>query len=386
MMINSYNALSVPQPVSFQPALQTQTPIAQNNFIYYIPQLCVSSPPMFHTNGDLFAFTCVDQMTVEQTANWIWTFGAHKGWAEAAGYAESFKANDMTGELLRNLTPELLECDMGITKLGHRMEILSQIKYLYPNLTVGNSGTAPTAPSGTLQSQCESTYKSMKRPRESDCGSTVSYLVSACPSDIGLPTPMSCSDKMSESSYSERSTDVVMSDRLEDAMSGRQPRQLRCRKLLITLQPDQIHQDGCPIKRILSRFEELNISVEDVLSSDDKPNTYIVVFQNITEAQEALSKADEIGYRLTKKWPKRPNPKRPIQYKSLKALIIRSGKAFSGKEVGTLEKGKIVTVNQIKGRRARLIEEKNGETVNLGWVSVHEANGTPLLTPLNEDC
>merc|ERR1712060_708372 len=118
---------------------------------------------------------------------------------------------------------------------------------------------------------------------------------------------------------------------------------------------------------------------------ENKPNTYTLVFPNYQEAEEVLSRADKIGYKITKKYPPRPCPKRPQKYKSMAELEIRSGKSLSGDIVGKLEEGMIVTVNQVKGRRARIIRESgNGGIETIGWVSLHEKDGVNLLKQLGD--
>jgi len=84
---------------------------------------------------------------------------------------------------------------------------------------------------------------------------------------------------------------------------------------------------------------------------------------------------------IERKFPARPSPSLPIKYQSLEDLIIREGKALSGRKVGSLNKGETVTVNQVKGRRARLIKRTESSTwVTLGWVSLRNVKGKPLLT------
>jgi len=108
------------------------------------------------------------------------------------------------------------------------------------------------------------------------------------------------------------------------------------------------------------------------------------MFEDSELALDAFQCANEIGYKLTKNWTGRPRPRRPMHYKAMKDLWIRTGKSFSGDKVGVIRKGAIVTVNTIKGRRARLIEVKNGKIKNIGWVSVHTPNGITLLRQLTE--
>jgi len=62
-------------------------------------------------------------------------------------------------------------------------------------------------------------------------------------------------------------------------------------------------------------------------------------------------------------------------------LVIRGGKSLSKVVVGYLAKGRRVTVNQLKGKQARLIKP-NKEA--WGWVSMYSEEGTPLLSQLDE--
>jgi len=159
---------------------------------------------------------------------------------------------------------------------------------------------------------------------------------------------------------------------------------LRCRKLRLILREDQTHQDSCPMLAIRSRFRELNIKVE-IEPIKNKSNTYMLEFPTYQRAEEILSRADEIGYKLTKNYPPRPNPRRPLKYTSMTELKISTGKAFSSEIIGTVKKGEIVTVNQVKGRRARIIKQlENGGFESIGWVSLHEKNGDNLLKQIGD--
>lgn len=402
MMISSNNDLSyfntyIPQPQPLQP--QSARPIEP------MFSMLQSNPPFHHSPGAPYSVTFVDQMTVDQTATWIWTLGGYKGWAEAETYAEIFRENSISGEVLEEITEEMLEFSLGITNPTHRLELLSTIQHLFPNRYVPE---LPKSITGIeiLESPHHTSHDGELSSMGSDCESYYESTGVCRSAQVEF-------DMMSESGYSRQSTassyignnhyvevgglsnsivnrvrkdnlgkkeDVVMSDR--SAPGGGTYRPMKFRKLLLTLRPDRIIQNECPIKRIYSRFEHLNIV--EVLPMKKRPNTYIIVFPHYTQAEEALSQANDIGYVLKKKWPPRPNPNRPLQYKSLASQKIRTGKSLSGKIVGRLEKGETVTVNQIKGRRARLIEKENGEIVTIGWVSLHEPDGLTLLTQLGD--
>jgi len=64
-------------------------------------------------------------------------------------------------------------------------------------------------------------------------------------------------------------------------------------------------------------------------------------------------------------------------FKALEFLKVRKGKALSAEVIDEIKKGDHVIVNQVKGRRARLVSIYNGS--NWGWVSVHTVKGAQLL-------
>jgi len=85
------------------------------------------------------------------------------------------------------------------------------------------------------------------------------------------------------------------------------------------------------------------------------------------------------------KFSKRPSPKQPLVYVTLEDLTIRKGKAFSQDVVGKLPRGIKVTVNQLKGVRARLIKP-NEEDKTWGWVSMYSPeDGRRLLAKVYDD-
>jgi len=380
------------------------------------------SPPWCHLSGASFNATPVQEMTVHQTANWIRTFGHYHGWTQVEAYAQSFLNNSITGMLLEDLTPDMLEFSLGIRNHRHQRELLSAIQDLHPKrrmrntLQVQGNITGIDFSESSYSNAINSAHSQSETEYESEYQSTNSYLIS---NNVNEMVPMECSDMMSESGYSQRSSvvsyiesdsdikivesctdklssvrssdekDIVMVDletreESQNVTPLKVRRPLRCRKLLLALRPREIEQDCCSMQSIRSRFQELEIQVE-VETNEKKPNTYTLVFPNYQEAEEVLSRADEIGYKITKKYPPRPCPKRPQKYKSMAELEIRSGKSLSGDIVGKLREGVIVTVNQVKGRRARIIRESgSGGIENIGWVSLHEKDGVNLLRQLGD--
>merc|ERR1711920_969325 len=117
-----------------------------------------------------------------------------------------------------------------------------------------------------------------------------------------------------------------------------------------------------------------------------KRSCWLIIFQSIEEAKRALSLRRQIGYNLqpyTNDEPRqlmRPTPRTPIDYRVLSKVTIRSGKSLHGDIVGEMYKDKIVTINKIKGRRARIIRNGSAaDPITVGWVSSHTVDGLPLL-------
>lgn len=410
---------------------------------------CNVLPPFFDSQSTTVNVCCVNQMTVDQTGNWIRTLGLYKRWKEAEAYAATFREQAITGKLLEDLTHEMLEGPLGVKNPTHRQELMHTIQCLFSNLLVENYNVA--AEQGVtgleiLGSLCGSPSAEWSYPLstysyEPDyCGNP--HLVPALPTDIDNSAQMAHIDLMSDSGSSKASTNEhcagnyshaeddrlsmsttsvhnpqseIILDKSEDVpMSGQTVQPVeetsamdslrtevsparhsesvretsldRYRKLHLILRRDQMCDSvEDQIKTIRSRFARENFDVE-VHPMENKPILYSVVFPNRTKANEACALSNVIGYKLLKKRPPRPSPRYSVKFKSVKSLWIRSGKALSGRIVGSLEKDRVVSVNQIKGRRARVVEEKeNGEVVTCGgWVSLHTVQGRPLLVRIGD--
>jgi len=148
------------------------------------------------------------------------------------------------------------------------------------------------------------------------------------------------------------------------------------KSLTLTLQPRQMVQDEVAIRQRLSDF---NFTVDKIMKDEGADASYILVFQNCELADNVFRNAAKLDYKLRIRWPNRPSPGKPIKYISLKEQQIREGKSLNGEVLGILPAYKIVTVNQIKGRRARFMNVIDGREKNIGWVSVHNSDGETLL-------
>jgi len=402
----------------------------------------------------------VEQMDIEETANWVWTMGHHNGWEEAETYAANFREQCISGKLLLHLTHQMLELCLKIFNVGHRECLLSAIRDLFqaPPRTVSNKDlqkwmfpasvassvySCPN-PSGTIvdqrycsinipmhlvpsscsdgQSECvlkpsrvlslgdqsdhgsattlktdmaesvqsdltDMTYMSSpinRSPvwcrRESN-GSSIYFENSACSKFEKTTDQNKCMKKPGRAS--PPSVEKKRHNRKRTSFS-RKNRSSNVKKLVLTFQPGQMPEEG-DIDRIRSWFIEKDAAVE--VQPMLWANSYTIIFQDANVAQDVLHKFRKMGYMMAKKFPPRPSPKSPIYYKTLESLIIRKGKAFSGPIMGSLEKGRTVLVNQIKGRRARLVKRSEGSDtkwVTWGWVSLRSAKGRPLITQVSE--
>lgn len=148
-------------------------------------------------------------MNVDQTANWVWTFSNFNGWKEGETYSLSFRENVITGQMLQQITLELMEFDLGITNPGHRDEILKEIQLLFPRATVGN----------VVSGLCSSLIE-IHTPRESAHSGGLLVMGSTCGSS--RETIQSSVDAMSES-YASTSSNMCS---------------FKTRKLLLTIPPD----------------------------------------------------------------------------------------------------------------------------------------------------
>jgi len=366
-------------------------------------------------------------MTVDETANWIWTLGWYHGWEEAHGYHQNFRDQEISGILLPELTVEFLKLKLGIANERHRLIIMSTIRKLFPNTTVKDpeylslysyvsllvpsvnqsdfDGTKSMNPDSLSQisnhkldgsdimSVSCSSRDSIKTDNRYDIGSDyvqkehqVENNVEGKLRESGGSDSQFCKSPIRKTEMSISDPLTAKEPQLIDEVSWRSRNlELKDRTLFVNLRPEQILRDKIQqIYLIRKQLSEICTYV-DIRPTRKNPYIYTVVFPNSTLANEALSRSDDMEFKLIKSWLHRPRPKRPIKYKSLYPLNVNSGRSVHGKLVDKLREGDIVTVNQVKGRRARLINcKKNGETKTIGWVSLRDLDGEPFMEQLND--
>jgi len=94
----------------------------------------------------------------------------------------------------------------------------------------------------------------------------------------------------------------------------------------------------------------------------------------------STTKSEQSKTEPAKEKSKRARPGNHIAYKARQDVAIKRGKSCSSIVVGHLLEGSIVLINQIKGRKGRIVQRKeNGELVNIGWVSLFTNDSQQLM-------
>jgi len=406
----------------------------------------IVSPYFYHPTGERFRICHVENMTFEETARWVWTFCHHKGWNEAATYAQKFREQEITGPQLDDLDHNRLEKSMEITNHAHREGLLKAIGCLFPDGNVAskmqflastpaslsgipcpvplvpiNSGSCASDNQNSMSISESSAFSASRSPvhrpefesslryinglpyvgcwrsdfdsatMPSQVGSYGIEMASHAGTDMRVVSDSECSKRSSrvrqmnvhgsgtsknvECSklrvYHSKTHDIRKTD-MPDPL-GQQIRRKHLKKLILSLEPGQIPANGDEdlANKIKSRFIKFDNEVT-VKAMEEKGNTYTIIFRDVDSANEALKKFKDEGFNIRIKYAPRPSPSLHIKHKALWDLIIRKGKSFRGNfRKGVLKRGESVWVDQVKGRRARVI--------NRGWVSLYSRDGTPLL-------
>jgi len=366
----------------------------------------VPEPQPHYPQQALISVKPADQMNVFETMNWVELIGETQGWPEASTYAHAFCNNGLNGFMLSQLKMEDLE-KMGVEKHGHRLVLMSAIHMLYPYLQTidrTNSNLSSAAPSLAGDSSYEQseeeacdplpqlTMTNSARRRsvivgEGTCLLNQRNLVAheKKMETIQLRRPQlidesSCTSNNSMSSMLSASSQVTESS-VTSSLNGDR----RCQLTLTLPKPP-----ACNIQAIRSIQQDLaNVGLEaHPRPSEKAANKFIVRFMSESEAQRALKIKDQLGYDLSdytefsrKKGP-RPTPSNPQKYMVLHQAQVRSGKSMKSKVLGNVKKGDVYWVNQVKGKRARLVERSESGDHNIGWVSLRNNAGFKYLQKL----
>jgi len=291
--------------------------------------------PQFNWQSSVSSFTKVSKMNVGNTAEWIRNLGKIKRWPEADAYAQSFRNNNITGYLLDKLKIGSLKSELGITKYGHRLEIMAAINELYSTVSrqgekegIGEDAvSSTTAPTSGLNH--EGRYHSALVNEMSHPTATALYL---------------CKGKSAVAWENDEWSWSPLCDNM----------------LCLSKHAQEVRKWVNPGNKSFSTRK----------SSND-PLTYLNSDHPVTERAKGRSK--------------RARPGNHIAYKALHTVTIQKGKSFSSCIVGYLVEKSIVLINQIKGRRGRIVLRKpDGELLVIGWVPLFTSKGQQLLAKYNK--
>jgi len=118
-------------------------------------------------------------------------------------------------------------------------------------------------------------------------------------------------------------------------------------------------------------------------SVDEKTRKHQSLFSTINSGESPSRSVQKSEYLKRRELTPRPSPKNPKRYKAIDTLLVRAGRSLKSPIVTYLKEGCIVTVNQLKKRRARIVKpNKEGQYERVGWVSTHLGDNR-MLVPWN---
>jgi len=359
-------------------------------------------------------------MSVSQTALWVWTYCNFQGWDNGEAYAEKFRNHGITGSHLRQIDRDNMEHVLGIESREHRAQLIVAIDLLFPSrlstqlceINIPSSSFSihdgqtmfqrrvsnltgrftPIVPSESLSafsgSHASTFARNTDESAQTDRSSISSYSGHSSQSEKAeyshrsntFPWSLSNSQLKETSLGLGRKWRAISSASLQNGDGSSQKwKGKQCRKLVVTLSTDEEKR-----KAELDRIGEFGdqVRVQDMKNPDSKT----LIFQDRETALKTERMLSQESFKIAMKYSPRPRPKATVKYVTLEELTVRAGKSLSNKIVCTLPKNKMVIVNQLKGRRARLIYPITG------WVSMYTpaqctsgTPGTPLLTRVCAD-
>jgi len=145
---------------------------------------------------------------------------------------------------------------------------------------------------------------------------------------------------------------------------------------------------------LAAKLQSFKLKVREVLSTRDN-NICNVIFESHPIARKAFTMQQRIRLRILppknscRMWFRNPSPTFLVKFETKYRLTLRKGKAECHDVVGELQKGCLITADQLKGNRIRVIscvgsfvlptgntfemkggvQTHSGERVSLGWIS-----------------
>jgi len=136
----------------------------------------------------------------------------------------------------------------------------------------------------------------------------------------------------------------------------------------------QFHELYNQLRNFESEFE--NNSVDEETREPQR------VFSTLDLGEPPSHSVPKPEYRKRKELTPRPSPKNPKTYKAISRVLVRAGRSLKSPQLAYLKRGSIVIVNQLKKRRARIVQpNKEGEYERVGWVSTHSGDNERMLVP-----
>jgi len=268
----------------------------------------LDTPPQMHISavcppfrpGTVAPLTRVDLMGVEPTALWVYTLGKFEDWKEAEEYAKNFKENAVTGRLLQNLTEEDL-AELGIEDERHKSVMLTTISFLY--------SPDPYSVLYSPGQQCRSGYnghnnchyQSPSQPGTSSERTSYPNSRMLCQtSGIDSDEMGTLSRRNSIETTQSYMTDVS-SSQAQSHVSFTEKKMAKKASLLksltLELREDQMSHDE---NNIIEQFAKYDLRIEH-LKKEVLTNRYSVLFPSTEMAAKALEKAQDLGFKLTRK-------------------------------------------------------------------------------------
>jgi hypothetical protein len=144
---------------------------------------------------------------------------------------------------------------------------------------------------------------------------------------------------------------------------------------------------------LIKKFRSFNLDIRDVLStSDDKICN--VIFETHPIARKAFTMQNQIRLQIVppknshRIWLRNPSPKFLVEFETKRRLTVRKGRAECHEIVGEILQGCLITVDQLKGHRIRVVScegsfmllggkivemigvpDKSDQKTPLGWIS-----------------
>jgi len=145
--------------------------------------------------------------------------------------------------------------------------------------------------------------------------------------------------------------------------------------------------------KLVEKLHNFKLRVREVCSTSDE-NLCNVIFESHPIARKTFTMQHQIRLRIVppknshRIWLRNPSPKFLVKYETKCKLVVRKGKAECHDIVGELLKGCLISADQLKGHRIRVVycegsfmfpggkivqmkgvPQKSNEKASLGWIS-----------------